>query len=174
MSEPFIAEVRQFGFSFAPRSYAKCDGQILTINQNQSLFSLLGTNFGGDGESTFGLPELRGRAAIHPDDGSLAGTSSSRLGRKFGEQSVALNINQIPEHKHTLSASNVAATSPNPGGAGLATATRGNAYIPGTADKALSPASLADEGSGVAHDNMQPFLTVNFCIAIVGTFPSFN
>lgn len=166
MSEPFLAEITIVAFNFAPRGFALCDGQILPINQNQSLFSLLGTTYGGDGRTTFALPELRGRTPVHPDGGI-------GLGQKGGEEGHTLTEAEIPPHTHAVNASNSRASSTNPTGNVLGNI-RQRAYKATAPDTALRDETVANAGGGQAHNNMQPFLTVNFCIALQGLFPSRN
>lgn len=167
MSEPFLAEVRIVGFNFAPRGWAFCDGQILPINQNQSLYSLLGTTYGGDGRTSFALPDLRGRVPIHVGNGH-------REGQKSGEETHTLAANEMPNHDHVLQAtSNDAGTDPDPTGKVLARATA-PIYGPPTNLTALNSASIPNVGGGQAHDNMMPYIAVNFCIALQGLFPSRN
>jgi microcystin-dependent protein len=168
MSEPFLAEVRMVGFNFAPRGWALCDGQILPINQNQSLYSLLGTTYGGDGRTSFALPDMRGRTPIHVGNGH-------REGQKSGEETHTLSVNEMPQHKHVVSASHDNATSTSPGGRSLAGA-RENTYsaYDNTTKVAMADTFLAHVGGSQAHENMQPYSTVNFCIAIQGLFPSRN
>jgi microcystin-dependent protein len=171
MSEPFLAEVRMFGFNYAPRGWALCDGQILPINQNQSLYSLLGTTYGGDGRTSFGLPDMRGRTPIHV--GASAGGSDHSLGSKSGEEAHSLAMTKMPAHAHVAQASADAGSSP------VAT---GNVLAESTNQVYTDPANLVDmdsdeltnTGGGQAHNNMQPYLTVNFGIAITGLFPSRN
>ena len=166
MSEPFLAEVRIVGFNFAPRGWAFCDGQILPINQNQSLYSLLGTTYGGDGRTSFALPDMRGRVPMHVGNGH-------REGQKSGEETHTLAANEMPNHDHVLHGTNNAdALSDQPDGNLFARAA-GNVYGPAGASVALK-ASVANTGGGQAHNNMQPYLAVNFCIALQGLFPSRN
>lgn len=171
MSEPFIAEIRMFGFNFAPRGWAGCDGQILPIAQNQSLFSLLGTTYGGDGRTTFALPGLRGRTPIHFN-------GAHPIGQKSGEEAHELSVDRMPAHTHTLQASDAVATQPTPAGNLLArpSLSIGAAYSTNeqAPDVPLGALAIADAGSGQGHNTMQPFLTVNFCIAMQGLFPSRN
>jgi len=171
MSEPFLAEVRIVGFNFAPRGWAFCDGQILPINQNQSLYSLLGTTYGGDGRTTFALPDLRGRTPIHV--GRSDGGSDHREGQKSGEETHTLSINEIPQHRHIMRATNSAAGSTDPANHVLAQATR-DTYRDTTNLGNMGAGTLANTGGGQAHDNMQPYLALNFCIALQGLFPSRN
>lgn len=170
MSEPFLAEIRMVGFNFAPRGWAFCDGQILPINQNQSLYSLLGTTYGGDGRTSFALPDLRGRTPTHVGNNDAGG--SHTLGQKAGEETHTLGVNEIPQHTHTLRGTDAAATGNNPSGAVFGKTTS-NVY--GTASPtAMSTDTVANAGGGQAHENMQPWLAVHFCIALQGLFPSRN
>ena len=168
MSEPFLAEIRIFGFNFAPRGWAFCDGQILPINQNQSLYSLLGTTYGGDGRTSFALPDLRGRVPIHVSDGN-------RLGQKSGEETHALTVQEMPAHHHAFQASSGAASTQAGAGNVLGSTDGAGLYV----DKAMrSVAMSADQiteaGGGQPHENRQPFQVLNFCIALQGLFPSRN
>ncbi len=165
MAEPFLAEIRLMSFAFPPRGWALCNGQLLPINQNQALFSLLGTTFGGDGRVNFALPDLRGRAPIHDGSGHT-------LGERGGEQAHTLNIAELPAHAHTAQGSTNVGDAVNPTNAVLAAAS--NVYR--TADNltALNAASVTNVGGSQAHLNMQPFLTLSFCIALQGIFPSQN
>jgi microcystin-dependent protein len=165
MSEPFLAEVRIVGFNFAPRGWAFCDGQILPINQNQSLYSLLGTTYGGDGRTSFALPDLRGRTPIHVGDGH-------RLGQKGGEETHTLSLAEMPQHDHSAQASTQNADTVDPTGKILAGAL--NVYGNPTNPVQLRVGTVANVGGGQAHNNMQPFTAVNFCIALQGLFPSRN
>ena len=173
MSEPFLAEIRMVGFNFAPRGWAFCDGQILPINQNQSLYSLLGTTYGGDGRTSFGLPGLRGRAPIHV--GSNGG-SSHVLGSKGGEESHLLSIAEMPAHDHVAQASQNDATLGNAAG-GNNVLTKANIDMyrqhDATTQTNLNTGMIGTVG-GQSHNNMQPYLAVNFCIALQGLFPSRN
>ena len=169
MSEPFLAEIRLFGFNFAPQGYARCDGQILSINQNQSLYSLLGTTYGGDGRTTFALPELRGRVPMHV--GTALGHAVS-LGQRSGAETHTLTVDEIPAHTHASQVSTDSATTGTPSPSVVfADATQPTYHAPGE-NVAAHSGSLANAGSGVGHSNMQPFLTINFCIALAGVFPS--
>lgn len=173
MAEPFLAEIRIFGFNFPPRGWAQCNGEQLSINQNQSLYSLLGTTYGGDGRTSFALPDLRGRVPIH----RAASGTLSNLGTDTGEESVTLSESEIPAHTHSMIAANLDADNSNPEGQLLAkTATSlGNIYTGTnfTLNSSLSSSAISSTG-GQPHNNMQPFLTVNFCIAMTGTFPPRN
>ena len=166
MSEPFLAEIRIVGFNFAPRGWAFCDGQILPINQNQSLYSLLGTTYGGDGRTSFALPDLRGRTPIHRDDGHT-------LGQKAGAETVALTAAEIAAHTHTVKASSTLANNTTPTGRVLASADIYRNPEAATMT-ALRSGTVTNAGGGQAHDNMQPYLTLSFCIALQGLFPSRN
>lgn len=165
MSEPFLAEVRMVGFNFAPRGWAFCDGQILPINQNQSLYSLLGTTYGGDGRTSFALPDLRGRTPIHVGNGH-------QQGQKGGEETHTLAVNEMPNHQHQWRAANENGSNPSP--ANNVLGNYANGYRDG--QDLISPlaGTLANNGGGQGHNNMQPFLAVNFCIALQGLFPSRN
>lgn len=170
MSEPFLAEVRIVAFNFAPRGWAFCDGQILPISQNQSLYSLLGTTYGGDGRTSFALPDLRGRVPIHV--GSSNG-SNHVLGQKGGEETHTLNAAEMPQHTHPLQASTDENGVITINGNVLARAPQALYASPPT-DTPLQSASIASVGGGQAHNNMQPTLVLNFCIALQGLFPSRN
>ncbi len=171
MSEPFLAEVRIVGFNFAPRGWAFCDGQILPINQNQSLYSLLGTTYGGDGRTSFALPDLRGRTPIQSGN---SGGSTYQLGQKSGQETHTLSVNEMPQHTHALSASTQAANSGVPTGNVLAASSTPESYRSPESLAAMGNGTVANVGGGQAHNNMQPYLAVNFCIALQGLFPSRN
>jgi microcystin-dependent protein len=166
MAEPFLSEIRIMSFVFAPKGWALCNGQLLPINQNQALFALLGTTFGGDGRVNFALPDLRGRVPIHVGSGHT-------LGERGGEQAHTVSIAELPTHTHLANASTVAATTDGPSGNVLATAAL-NAYGVASNLVALGNATVANTGGSQAHLNMQPFLTLSFCIALQGIFPSPN
>lgn len=171
MSEPFLAEIRMMGFNFAPRGWALCDGQILPINQNQSLYSLLGTTYGGDGRTTFALPDLRGRTPIHV--GRANGGAFHSEGQKSGEETHTLSSNEMPQHTHLMEGVSGPGTAVLPDGALLADIPGGYADY-GTPTVTLRPGTVTNAGGSQAHDNMQPYLTLNFCIALQGLFPSRN
>ena len=174
MSEPFIAEIRIFAGNFAPRSWAFCDGQLLPIAQNTALFSLIGTTYGGDGRTTTALPILQGRAPMHPGRGP--GLTARRLGEKVGAETVTLSEAQIPSHTHTARAANTfAGTVATPSNTtALDRSSGGNVYHTDTTSSLANLASetLSTTGGGQAHTNLQPFLTLNFIIALVGTYPA--
>lgn len=174
MSEPFIAEIRIFAGNFAPRSWAFCDGQLLPISQNTALFSLIGTTYGGDGRSTTALPNMQGRAPMHPGRGP--GLTARRLGERVGAETATLSEAQIASHTHTMRAANVpAGTNEVPSNTeALAGSFGGSAYSTTTTSGLVDMASaaLATTGGGQAHTNMQPFLTLNYIIALQGLFPS--
>lgn len=168
MSNPFLSEIRVMSFGFAPRGWALCNGQLLPINQNQALFSLLGTTYGGNGQTNFGLPNLQGRVPMHTGNGHT-------LGESAGEQAHTLTISELPTHIHTAMAS---PTSDNtnvaiPTGNFLASPLS-QTYTPAAGLGAMNPTTLSNAGGSQAHLNMQPFLTLNFCIALQGIFPSQN
>ncbi len=171
MTEPFFAEIRMVGFNFAPRGWSFCDGQILPINQNQSLYALLGTTYGGDGRTSFALPDLRGRTPIH--DGQSEGGTLHPQGQQSGEEAHPLTIAEIPQHQHTIQASADNTTSTEPAGTVFAkTAEQTYHSLDNPANMGFS--MLAAAGGGQPRPNMQPFIAVNFCIALQGLFPSRN
>jgi len=175
MSEPFIAEIRMFAGNFAPRNWALCDGQLMPIAQNTALFSLLGTTYGGDGRTTFALPDLRGRAPMHPGHGF--GLTQRQLGETNGAETVTLLASEIPAHSHELRGSDNAATTPLPVPADnmLARTAEDTYQTPGNKTLAMmSVNSLSAAGGGQPHNNMQPYLVLNFIIALWGIFPSRN
>ncbi len=175
MSEPFLAEIKIVGFNFAPRGWAFCDGQILPINQNQSLFALLGTTFGGDGRTSFALPDLRSRAPISIGNGM-------QWGEKGGQENETLTLPQIPSHDHTLKAANVTATTNLPAPVPPDTTPKvfANASVDAYETFAaanqvnLNTGAVTTTGGGQGHDNMQPYLPLGFVIALQGLFPSRN
>lgn len=173
MSEPFIAEIKIFAGNFAPRGWAFCDGQLLPISQNTALFSLIGTTYGGDGRTTTALPNLQGRAPMHPGRGP--GLTARRLGEKVGVETVTLAEAQMPSHTHSLRGSTTMGTTNTPSsqtvlarGAGAVRVYKGDA----TADATLDTGALLSSGGGQAHNNLSPFLVLNFIIALVGLYPS--
>ncbi len=176
--EPFVAEIRIFGFNFAPQGWATCSGQILPIQQNTALFSLLGTTYGGNGSTTFALPNLQGTTAVSSGQ-STTGTNW-QLGAQVGTPTVTLLSNQMPAHTHSLMASTTRATGTAAANQQLAYGFKGSLssssqarmYSSGAPDTALAPQSLATTGSTQPHNNMMPYLTLNFCIALQGIYPS--
>jgi microcystin-dependent protein len=167
---PFIAEIIMFGGNFAPRGWSLCDGQLLPISQWSALFSILGTTYGGDGRTTFALPDMRSRVPIHPGRGP--GLSDYRLGQKGGAETVTLTTNQIPSHNHTMGISEEDGSTNEANGNLLANATAGFMYHGGNADGTLKANSILNTGGGQSHTNIQPFLCVNFIIAMQGVYPS--
>jgi microcystin-dependent protein len=168
MADPFVAEIRMFPFNFAPRGWAWCNGQILPISQNTALFSLLGTTYGGDGRSTFALPDLQGRSAMQRGQGP--GLSPRDLGASGGSATVTLQASQVPSHSHTLQATS-SATTGAPAGAALANVASGaRAYRAAGATTFMAVDALQAEG-GSPHNNRQPYLTLYFAIALQGVFP---
>jgi len=186
MSEPFIGQIQAFGFNFAPRGWAFCDGQILPISQSQALFSLIGTFYGGDGRTTMGLPDLRGRTPIHMGRGP--GLSDRRIGTKYGFEYVTLATTEMPSHKHDVTISQMTATlnainddgeNKTPGGHTIANSAQEfySDAAPNTPMHAGSvtlngTGAISDTGGSQPHQNMQPFLVVNYCIALMGVYPS--
>ncbi len=168
MAEPFLGEIRLMSFNFPPKGWALCNGQLLPINQNQALFALLGTTYGGDGRVTFALPDLRGRSPLHAGAGIT-------LGERGGSDSHTLTANEMPSHTHALAASSDVANTHLPGAALPAGKPRGgiNRYAPaGSGDSTMHVGSLTRSGGGQPHENRQPFLTLTFAIALQGIFPS--
>jgi microcystin-dependent protein len=163
MAEPFLSEIRIMSFGFPPKGWAFCNGQLLPINQNQALFSLLGTTYGGDGRVNFGLPNLQGRSPIHMGSGHT-------LGEMGGEQGHTLSISEVPAHIHAASGTSNPASAASPANSVWA-AQEANPYGV-TPNTAMASASVANVGGSQAHLNMQPFLVLNFCIALQGIFPS--
>jgi microcystin-dependent protein len=164
MAEPFLSEIRIMSFSFPPKGWALCNGQLLPINQNQALFSLLGTTFGGDGRVNFALPNLQGRTPIHVGSGHT-------LGELGGEQAHTLSIGELPTHTHVMNGSSTPAETNAPTTSAYLGSVS-NAYGPASNLVSLSPASVTNVGGSQAHANMQPYLTLSFCIALQGIFPS--
>jgi microcystin-dependent protein len=166
MAEPFLSEIRIMSFVFPPKGWALCNGQLLPINQNQALFSLLGTTFGGDGRVNFALPDLRARTPIHVGSGHT-------LGERGGEQAHTLSIAELPTHTHTFGSSQNSGTRVTTPKNNLpSNATPNNVYGPAANLIAFSPSAVSNVGGSQAHLNMQPFLTLSFCIALQGIFPS--
>jgi microcystin-dependent protein len=170
MADPFLGEIKILSFVYAPRNWAMCNGQFLPINQNQALFSLLGTTYGGNGSTTFALPDLRGRVPMHDGGGHV-------LGERGGEEVHTITLSEMPTHTHSLSGNNAQSVN-----SGLVDnpvdnywANAGKAiFNTGSANSAMSPQTVANVGGSQPHENRSPFLTLNFCIALVGIFPSQN
>ena len=170
--DPFVAEIRIFPFNFAPKGWAFCDGQILPLSQNTALFSLLGTTYGGDGKSNFALPDMQGNAPMHPGQGP--GLSLHDLGETSGSETVTLLDSEMPSHAHSIEAKGT----PPPANAGipaasavLARSNGGSAYTAAAAMGQMSQNTIAPAGGGQPHNNMMPYLTLNFCIALQGVYP---
>jgi microcystin-dependent protein len=174
MSEPFIGEIRAFGFNFAPRGWANCSGQLLPISQNTALFSLLGTTYGGDGRTTFALPDLRGRVAVNQGQGP--GLRNYTIGEMSGEEAHTLTINEAPAHTHLLNATNAGGNQQTPQNTFIATDAAGNTagFASGPPTVTMNQASLGISGGSQPHNNLSPYLAVNYCIALQGIFPSRN
>ena len=171
MSDPFVAEIRLGGFNFAPKGWAFCDGQLLPLSQNTALFSLLGTTYGGDGKSNFSLPNLQGRMPMHPGQGP--GLSLHDLGETGGTETVTLLESEIPRHTHqALAASPADPAAASPAGATLGAAPTRPYIAPGSSTSAVSMAPAQPAGGGLPHNNLPPFLVMNFIIALQGVFPS--
>ena len=172
MADPFVAEIRIFPFNFPPKGWAWCNGQLLPISQNTALFSLLGTAYGGDGKSTFGLPDLRGRAALHPGQGP--GLTNRLLGEMGGSATVTLLESEIPAHTHQALGNNLIGDSPLPAGNALARLGSLNTYqtVSNASLVGMAPQSLPPAGGGLPHNNLGPHLTLFFCIALQGVFPA--
>jgi microcystin-dependent protein len=169
MTQPYVGEIRMFGGNFAPYGWAFCDGSLISIADNSVLFTLIGTTYGGDGTSTFGLPNLLSRMPIHAGLGSTQ--TSYVLGQVGGLEEVTLKTNQIPSHTHTLTASGNNASANVPTSNLLATTASGNPYTAAAAGIAMNAASVAQVGSSMPHDNMMPFLCVSFIISLFGIYP---
>ena len=165
MAEPFLGEIRIVSFNFPPKGWAFCNGQLLPINQNQALFSILGTTYGGNGQTTFALPNFQGRVPMHLGNGFV-------LGQTGGEQAHTVLISEMPPHTHLVTASSNNANQLSPGAAYFSVSASG-AYAP-NATTALAPQAITNAGGSQPHDNMSPFLTLSFCIALQGIFPSRN
>jgi len=166
MAEPFLSELRIFSFGFPPKGWAMCNGQLLPINQNQALFSLLGTTYGGNGQTNFALPDLRGRVPHHQGSGHT-------LGESAGSESVTLNISQLPQHAHQVNASSAVADAIDPTGNIWANSGKTN-YTNDAPNNAMGATAISNVGGSQAHENRMPFLVLNICIALQGIFPSQN
>ncbi|MGA8213805.1 MAG: tail fiber protein [Candidatus Sulfotelmatobacter sp.] len=170
MAEPFIGQISMVGFNFAPKGYALCNGQLLSISQNTALFSILGTFYGGNGTSTFALPDLRSRAPIHTGQG--AGLSPYVIGQNGGTENVTLLSTQMPQHSHTPSANSTTVNQASPAAGFWGNSQQSN--YSASASVALATGAVGQAGSSQPHSNIQPYLTINFVIALVGIFPSRN
>lgn len=177
MSDPYVGEIRMFAGNFAPRNWAYCNGQILAIAQNDALFSLLGSTYGGDGRTTFALPDMRGRLPVH--QGTGPGLTPRMLGARFGSENITLSAGQIPAHTHTYNASADIVDSANPGSDVLASQNDGDtpyAALPADLSKLenMNSDTLARAGGGMPHNNMMPFVSISFIISLFGIYPSRN
>lgn len=172
MSEPFVGEIRMFAGNFSPRGWGFCDGQLLAVSQNDALFSLLGTIYGGDGRTTFGLPDMRGRLPIH--QGTGPGLSPRPLGSKSGAENETLTVNQMPSHQHDFVASRASASTQVPTGAVVGDSSAANLLYLSSNDvnQSFNPASITDTGGSRPHTNLMPALCLNYIIALFGIYPS--
>lgn len=167
MSDPFVAEIRIFPFNFPPKGWAFCQGQLMPISQNTALFSLLGTTYGGDGKSTFALPDMQGNAPMQPGQGQ--GLSLRDLGEMSGVETITLLVSEIPAHAHTLVGDDDDGAFKTP--QGMVFGSGNQMYTNAAGNAILAPQALSLTGGGLPHNNMQPYLTLNFCIALQGIFP---
>ena len=165
MAQPYVGEIRIFAGNFAPAGWMFCEGQLIPISENETLFQLMGTTYGGDGQSTFGLPDLRGRIPIHQGNGFI-------LAETGGVESVTLTVNQIPSHSHPQVVSNSVSSQPNPGNNMPSQSTQATMYIQDVPDANMAPNAVSPVGGSQPHTNMQPYLCVNFIISLFGIFPS--
>lgn len=170
MSEPFVGEIRMFAGNFAPRGWAFCDGQLLAVSQNDALFSLLGTIYGGDGRTTFGLPDLRGRIPLHA--GSGPGLSPRRLGAKAGSEKETLTVNQLASHSHDFNGNTAAATTKNPQGKVVSQGVGVSYFLAENQNTSMASNMITNTGGSRSHTNLMPTLCVNFIIALFGIYPS--
>lgn len=169
MAEPYVAQIGMFGFNWAPRGYALCEGQLLAISSNDALFSLIGTIYGGDGRTSFALPDMRGRLPMHQGHGP--GLSERRIGGRLGTDSVTLTVSQIPQHTHTVSASTLNTTN-SPTNAVFGPSAAGDQYLTNQpASGAMAVQTIASDGGNRSHTNMMPSITINFSIALYGVYP---
>jgi len=171
MSQPYVGEIRMFGGSFAPAGWMFCDGQLLPISENETLFNLIGTTYGGDGQSTFALPDLRGRVPIHMGTQPKSGTIYS-LAEAAGVESVTLTTNQIPIHTHAFLGSSLAATLTSPSGSVVGTSAQVSYLTIAQASVAMNASAITPTGGSQPHENLQPYLAINFIISLFGVFPS--
>jgi microcystin-dependent protein len=165
MAQPYVGEIRMFGGNFAPAGWMFCEGQLLPISENETLFNLIGTTYGGDGQETFALPDLRGRLPMHQGNGSI-------LAETGGTEEVTLTVSQIPTHTHAFLGSTAVAAQQGPGGNVVAQSTLAKLYIQDTTDSVLAPNSIGATGGSQPHTNFQPYLCVDFIISLFGIFPS--
>jgi microcystin-dependent protein len=165
MAQPYVGEIRMFAGNFAPAGWQFCEGQLLAISENDTLFNLIGTTYGGDGQSTFALPDLRGRIPLHQGNGFI-------LAETGGAEEITLTVNQVPAHSHALLASSDASQTLNPGGAVLAAPLTATPYIAIPPATGLSPQAVSPVGGSQPHTNFQPYLCMNFIISLFGIFPS--
>jgi len=172
MSEPFVGQIKMFAGNFAPRGFAFCDGQLLAISGNDALFSLLGTIYGGDGRTTFGLPDLRGRLPLHVGQGP--GLSNRPIGSKGGTEKETITEAQLPSHTHTMQGSSSTANQSGPQNRVVAEASTFSLYQSGAPNVQMLPDAITSVGGGQSHTNLMPFLCINFIIALFGVFPSRN
>jgi len=170
MAESFIGEIRMFAGNFAPQGWARCDGQLLQISQNPALFSLLGTTFGGDGRTTFGLPDLRGRLPIHVGQGP--GLSNRQRGAKAGTETATIAVSELPPHGHLVQATTASAASVDPAGKMLAASSEALYRASGGTLADMHSGSIENAGGSLAHANVQPYSCINFIIALFGIYPS--
>jgi microcystin-dependent protein len=171
-AEPFIGEIMMVGYTFCPRSWAEANGQLVSINENPALYSLYGTTFGGDGRTTFALPDLRGRVPMHVGQGS--GLLNRALGQQGGSETNTLTANQLLAHSHSLNGTTAAANAVDPLGNVLANTGRSDTYTTSAPNAQMSSGAIGATGGGQAVNNMQPFLTIRYCVALNGIFPSRN
>ena len=165
MAQPYVGEIRMFGGNFAPAGWMFCEGQLLPISENETLFQLIGTTYGGDGQSTFGLPDLRGRIPIHQGNGFI-------LAETGGAEEITLTVSQIPAHSHPLLGAAVNGAQASPANAVLAGSTVITPYAPETANAAMAPTAISSVGGSQPHTNFQPYLCIDFIISLFGIFPS--
>lgn len=169
MSEPFVGEIKMFAGTFAPRNWALCDGQLLSIPQNDALFSLLGTIYGGDGRTTFGLPDMRGRLPIHMGTGP--GLAPRQIGQRFGQENVTVTAAQVPSHTHQMRAADDAGETTDPTGQ-VQARTSDDSYSASSPNTNMASEAISASGGSSSHTNVQPFLCINFIIALFGIYPS--
>lgn len=173
MGEPFVGEIRMFGGNFAPAGWAFCQGQLMAIAENDTLFTLIGTTYGGDGQSTFGIPDLQGRAPMHAGQGP--GISQTyQLGEKAGVETVTLTTNQLPIHNHSFLASISAPSSTDPTNQVIAQSSQIHMFTEDVTNKQMNPNALTQVGGSQPHENIQPYLCISFIISLFGVFPTQN